>query len=196
VATFTTHVQWITRGCQRRAVVQALRRPLTESQIVAEARVRAPRIQLRDVWLCLRQCTALGLTYCLNPREATGKLYFLTHRGRKAVAAAFGERVQPLSQHIDWFRYAWVARAKIRRLALEAMANASRKTVGQIRRKMLQSHPVADGQTRRALLELARCNLIRDGQLISEAKRKQYQLTAAGRRVVAELRRSPSLGTI
>src|SRR5688500_815472 len=115
---------------------------MTESQICSKARALAPRIQLRDVWFLVRQCSAQGLTYCLNPGQVTGKLYFLTDLGRAVVEAAFGQKVDPCPPGIDWKRYALVVRAKIRCLVLQEIAKPCRFgragiTASEIRRRLL-----------------------------------------------------------
>src|SRR5262245_25844690 len=78
-------VPWLKRGRQRAAVAQALRKPMTSTEICAAARALNPRIQLRDVWHLLRQMQQRGLVHCMNQRLITGRLYALTERGRDEV---------------------------------------------------------------------------------------------------------------
>ena len=58
---------WLNRGRQRQAVALAMRKPMTSKEICATARVRTPRLQLRDVWHLLKEMQARGLVICYNP---------------------------------------------------------------------------------------------------------------------------------
>jgi hypothetical protein len=48
-------VPWLKRGTQRAAVAQALRKPMTGTEICTAAQSFNPRIKLRDVWYLLRE---------------------------------------------------------------------------------------------------------------------------------------------
>jgi hypothetical protein len=123
-------VDWIQQGCQRRAVVQALYKPLSGREILEIARTWAPEIQLRDVWFVLQQLGEKALARCLTPELATGNLYCLTARGSALKASAFGTPTPALPVGIDWIRYAFVVRARVRRMVVGEIgspAGAARK---------------------------------------------------------------------
>jgi len=86
----TTLGKWLQRGRQRAAVAGSLRKPMTASEICRAARQTNPHVQLRDIWLIMRQLEEKKLVVCLNPRQTNGKLYSLTDHGREVVAAGFG----------------------------------------------------------------------------------------------------------
>jgi hypothetical protein len=187
-------VVWLRRGRQRRAVAQAITKPITETQILERARSWAPRIQLRDVWYLLRQLREKKFAYCLTPRLTTGKLYFLTNQGRAAVTATFGQAVSELPHGIDWNRYALVVRARTRREVLEEVARRHAlgkegRTASEIRRQLLDRHPVGLNPTLRAIAVLAKLRLTRPIDRADTGRSKLYVLTAMGRRIVEELRR-------
>src|SRR6266571_2301324 len=97
-----TPAGWLRRGRQRSAVAQAIRKPMTSSQIWHAAREFNPRIQLRDVWFIMRQLAGRKLVVCLNPRRTNGRtngrLFYLTDQGRKLAATAFGVKRDPLPE--------------------------------------------------------------------------------------------------
>src|SRR3989442_9724053 len=111
-------VRWAKRGRQRRAVVQVLRKPMTGSQICKAARAIAPLVQLRDVWWLCRELEGHGLVVGLNSHRVTGRVYFLTERGRAVVRRVFGQEVKPVPDRMDWKRYGWLVRGRIRRQVL------------------------------------------------------------------------------
>src|SRR6185436_4065957 len=92
------YTKWLRRGCQRAAVAQVLRKPMTPAQICVAARPLNPRIQLRDIWLLMRQFKVRGLAVCPNPKQITGRLYYLSDKGRAAVLSAFGISFEGPSQ--------------------------------------------------------------------------------------------------
>src|SRR3989442_8248237 len=125
-----TTVRWLQRGRQRSAVVLALHKPMTSSEICAAARRINPRVQLRDVWFIIRQLMQRKFVHCLNPRRTNGQLFYLTDQGRDAVAAAFGRRCDPLPQNVNWRKYGDVVRGNTPRLVLEGLGRLGKRTCG------------------------------------------------------------------
>jgi len=121
-------IMWIHRGRQRSAILQVLRKPMTATEICRAARTLAPRIQLQDIWLLMRQFNERNLTLCFNPKQTAGRLYFLTDYGRGIVQKAFGKKVVQAPPSTDWRRYAWVVRAKLRRVTLLSVAKLQERS--------------------------------------------------------------------
>lgn len=187
-------VSWLKRGRQRQAVAQALRKPMTAKEICVAARIQSPCLQLRDVWHLLKQMQERGLATCHNPRLVTGRLYELTARGRAAVVVAFGAEIAAPSENIDWRKYSWVVRAKIRRLTLVALADLETKfgeaqTATAVRKHLRTEHPVGLNPVVRALKELLHLGLVREAGVTQKRCCKLYRLTPAGRRIVEQLQR-------
>src|SRR6266487_5985855 len=102
---------WLTRGRQRAAIAQTLRKPMTATEICAAARTITPRIQLRDVWFLMQQFEKQGLAICSNPKQSSGRVYCLTEKGRAAVFATFDISMASPPEDFDWRRYSYVIRA-------------------------------------------------------------------------------------
>jgi Fe2+ or Zn2+ uptake regulation protein len=187
-------VPWLQRGRQRAAVAQALRKPMTATEICSAARTMNPRIQLRDVWHLLRQMQDRELVDCINPRLVTGRLFVLTMRGRYDVHAAFGTVVPTPPSNIDWRKYSWVVRAKIRRLVLtgvgqlETRTNAP-QTATAIRKYLRTDHAVGLNPVLRALKDLLKLGMVQQAGVTDERACKLYRLTRMGRRILYQLNR-------
>jgi len=174
---------WLKRGRQRAAVAQVLRKPMTETQICVAARRIAPRIQLRDVWHLLTSMRQQGLVACLNPNALTGKVYALTNKGRRAVTASFGGQSLPPAKWVDWRRYGWVVRGRVRRMVLMELTRpwaVGGGTASEIRRRLRDRCPVGLNPTVRALKELVQAKLVKVEQDGRNRLRKQYVLTRQG----------------
>jgi len=185
---------WLKHGTQRQAVAQALRKPMTTKEICLAARVQAPRLHLRDVWHLLGEMRARGLVACHNPRLVTGRLYELTTRGRAAVAAAFVINIHAPPANIDWHKYSWVVRARVRRLTLVGLIEREAKTQkGQtataVRKHLGPENTVGFNRLLRALKDLVRLGLVRQAGMTQKGCRKLYQSTVTGRRIVEQLKR-------
>jgi len=133
-----------------------------------------------------------GLVSCLNPRLVTGRLFSLTPRGGAAVAEVFGIAVEPTPGGIDWRRYAWVVRAKVRRLTLGGLEclesrTGQAQTATAIRKHLKTDHPVGLNPVLRALKDLVRLGLVREAGATAERGLKRYGLTPAGKRVWLQL---------
>jgi hypothetical protein len=185
---------WLKRGTQRQAVAQALRKPMTATEICAAAQAHNSRLQLRDAWHLLTEMQERGLVTCHNPRLVTGRLYELTARGKAAVGVAFGVAINAPQANIDWRKYSWVVRAKVRRLTLLGLAEleaktGERQTATAIRKYLRPEHPVGLNPVARALKELLRLGLVREAGVTRKRCCKLYQLTSAGGRIVEQLGR-------
>lgn len=193
--TIQSESTWLHRGKQRSAVAKVLLHPMTGSEILERAHCFAPRMHLRDVWFALRELALHGLVYCLNPKLGNGKVFFLTDNGRTVVKAAFGCNVDAPPQNLDWNCVGKVVRARIRRSVLEEIGKASPhglpgKCASEIRRNLVERKPMELSRAIRALGELSRFKLIRVAGYTPKPRKKLYQLTAQGRRVVEILKRS------
>jgi hypothetical protein len=178
---------WLKRGRQRSAVARVLRKPLTTSEICRIARHHNLHIQLRDVWHVMNELREHGLATCLNPRYVTGKLYALTGRGKIAVEKAFGIKVEPLVQSVDWGIYAQVVRAKIRKvvlLELAQMPDGVAKTASNLRKRLRSKYPIGLNPTIRALKELTKLGLVQPCPAFAGGGRRSYAVTARGRSII------------
>jgi hypothetical protein len=131
--------EWLKRGRQRAAVAQTLKKAMTGTEICAGARALTPHIQLRDVWHLLQQMQERDLISCLTPRLVTGRLYCLTAKGRSALHNAFGMPVNKPPSNIDWRKYSWVVRAKIRRLTLIGLGQLEEELASRKPRRLSEN---------------------------------------------------------
>jgi len=182
-------VPWLKRGSQRAAVAQALCKPMTGMEICTVARTINPRIQLRDVWHLLRQMQDREMVYCINPRLVTGRLFAMTERGRDEVHAAFGIIVGIPPAGLDWRKYSWVVRAKIRRLTLAALGQlesrtSTPQTATAIRKFLRTEHTVGLNPVMRAIKDLVKLGLVQQDGVTDERSCKLYRLTKMGRRIL------------
>jgi DNA-binding PadR family transcriptional regulator len=163
---------------------------MTTSEICVEARQMGPKIQLRDIWLILREMEARGLVNCLNARHVTGKLYALTLRGRRTVKEAFRIHVSRPPNDVDWRKYARVSRAKVRRLILQQLSGllpGIAATATAIRKGLREHHPLGLNPTIRALKELEQLGLLRSSLISNRDCRKRYRLSKSGAAVVQQI---------
>lgn len=186
--------EWLKRGRQRAAVAQTLRKPMTGTEICSAARDLSARIQLRDVWHLLREMEQRDLVLCLTPRLVTGRLYCLTAKGRTVVHDEFEISVNGPSSAIDWRKYSWVVRAKIRRLALIGLGQLEEKTgepqtATAVRKCILPEHGVGLNPAIRALKDLLKLGLVQHAGLTKKRCCTLYRLTPAGRRILEQLQR-------
>ena len=188
------HSDWLKRGKQRAAIARVLRKPMTASEICAAAREYAPRLQLRDVWFLMRQLAERGLARPLNERSNNGRLYGLTDWGAQAVATAFGLDVSPVSASLDWRRYSWVVRARVRKRVLVGLAQLETRspaghTASSLRRFIRPDYPVGLNPVLRAVRELADKQLIACVGTTKLRSCKLYRLMPSGRAIVRQLQR-------
>ena len=185
---------WLKRGKQRKAVAQVLRKPMSAKEICVAARAFTPRLQLRDVWHLLKEMRERGLVSCHNPRLVTGRLYDLTDRGKSAVRVAFGAEIPTESNNVDWRKYSWVVRARVRRLTLLGLAELESKmhegqTATAIRKHFRAEHSVGLNRVVRAVKDLLQLGLVKVPGLTRKRGCKLYCLTPAGMRIVEQLHR-------
>ena len=190
----TTLGKWLQRGRQRAAVAGSLRKPMTASEICRAARQTNPHVQLRDIWLIMRQLQEKRLVLCLNPRQTNGKLYSLTDHGREVVATAFGVNRDPVPGNLNWRIYGNVARGKIRRVVLEGLGTLGERTgeaqtAAALRKSLRNGHPMGLNQVIRALRELESLGLVRKLGVTRKQSRKLFALTSSGQKIVEQLRR-------
>ena len=183
---------WLKRGRQRAAVAQTLRKPLTGTELCRATRVLNPLIQLRDVWHLLREMQHRDLIVCLTPRLVTGRLYCLSVKGNTAVHDAFGISITEPPSGIDWRKYSWVVRAKIRRLALVALGQLQKKigspqTATAVRKHLRSEHGVGLNPVIRAMKDLVKLALVQEAGVTEQRCCKLYRLTPAGSRILQQL---------
>lgn len=184
--------KWLKRGRQRTAVLRVLRKPMPASEIFDAARTLNPRVQLRDLWLILPQLTSRGLVTCLTPRQGNGRLFMLTPIGRRLVKHAFDLDVAPEPGDVDWRRYSWVVRARVRRATLLGLSasverDGNARTATEIRKAIRGEFPVSLNPVLRSLKELLGKSLVRVTGTTAD-HRRQYSLTPAGQRIANQLR--------
>jgi DNA-binding PadR family transcriptional regulator len=184
--------EYLKRGRQRAAVAQTLKKPMTGTEICSAARALNPHIQLRDIWHLLHEMEQHELVFCLTPRLVTGRLYWLTAKGRMAVQDAFRISVNDPPSNIDWRRYSWVVRAKIRRLTLIGLGHLEEKggepqTATTVRKRLISEHGVGLNPVIRALKDLLRLGLVRHAGLTKKHCCTLYSLTPAGKRILEQL---------
>jgi hypothetical protein len=185
---------WLMKGRQKRSIVQVMRKPMTPAEIRKASRDLDPHIQLRDIWLILRQLETKGLVYCLNPHRITGDLYFFTEWGRHIAGGSLGIHVNPEPGNVNWRLYGRVASARVRRTVLLELARLEQRgfpeiTAAIVRKELRGRFPIALNQTVRALKELERYRLIFCSGLTRKRLKRKYQLAEAGKLVVEELLR-------
>lgn len=184
---------WILNGRQRAAVARVLRKPMTGAEICAAARRFAPKIQLRDVWFLMLKFQRRGLAICLNPNQVTGRLYCLTDTGHAAVFDAFTVTPPGIATDVDWKKYSFVIRAKVRRLVLNALSLLENhtqlpQTATMIRKRLRDEHGVGLRQVIQAIHDLAKIGLVCQDGVTEERRCKLYRLTPAGIRILTQIR--------
>ena len=165
---------------------------MTGTKICAAARTLAPHIQLRDVSHLLREMQQRDLVLCLTPRLVTGRLYCLSAKGRAAVQSAFGSSIVELPSNIDWRRYSWVVRAKIRRLTLIGLGQLEDKagepqTATAVRKHLIPEHAVWLNPVIRSLKDLLRLGLVQRAGVTKKRCCTLYIVTPAGKRILDQL---------
>lgn len=163
---------------------------MTGAQICVEARRFNPKIQLRDVWFVLLQMQRRGLTVCLNPTQVTGRLYSLTDSGHAAVASAFSITLPGIAADVDWKKYSFVVRGKVRRMTLQTLASlvnltGEPQTATRIRQRL---NAVGFNQVMRAIKELKSAGLIQQAGVTDERCLKLYRVTPAAHKILASMK--------
>lgn len=159
-------------------------------EIWTQAKTVSSQIRLRDVWRILKHLKDRSVVQCLSPCEPIGKIYYYTPLGCRVFQEAFGTPLNHTRSDMDWKSYSQVYRGKARRLLLKQMARPSvidqkGKSASQIRKIMLEIHPMWLSHTVRTLKELKALKLV-DTKEVGKSK-TLYELTDKGRELVAEL---------
>ncbi len=189
------HRAWIERGCQRRALLEALTKPKTPTQLCRGARIRAPCIQVRDVWLLLGQYMQQGLVDCLTPNEPIGKIFYLSSLGQRVACAMLAREVVTTPTDVDWCRYSRVVRAKARRVVVIELARPQGmgprgRTASMLRDQLRDTAKLGLNSVIRALNDLVSMRLVRCIAITPKRKQKVYGLTRSGRLIAEWLRRT------
>jgi len=184
---------WILHGRQRAAVARVLRKPMTGAEVCAAARIFNPKIQLRDVWFVLLQMQRRGLCICLNPHQVNGRLYCLTDAGHAAVSSAFSVSLPGIADDVDWKKYSFVIRAKVRRLVLTTLAmledhTGLPQTATMMRKRLKDEHAIGLNSVIRAVSDLMRMDLVHQVGVTDENRCKLYRVTPAGRRILEQIK--------
>jgi len=74
---------WVVRGKQRTAILKAISRPKTPTQIRKNSLQFNGKISLNNTSDILRQFARKGIAVCLNAEAKVGRLYKLTDEGEK-----------------------------------------------------------------------------------------------------------------
>lgn len=175
--------KWLKAGCQRQAVAQVLTKPMIPSEICAAAKQHAPRIQLRDVWLVLKQMESKSLVSCLTPDVVTGKLFYWTNLGRQIAGKMFSVAFSELLTDIDWNLYSWVIRGSSRKQILLELTKAELDkpeglTPSEIKRRLRGSvYGISKNQILRALNELKQKRIVNSKPLFQCNGPKMYLIS-------------------
>jgi DNA-binding PadR family transcriptional regulator len=161
---------------------------MCSSELWEIAKQTVPQLQLRDLWLILRQMQSNGLGTRLSPNLPTGKVYALTELGRKVLRETFGLEGASPPARVHWHSYSLIARAKVRRLVLQEIGTGhvlsnQLKTASRIRKNLLDTHPLGLNAVLRALKELGALGLIAF-ELGAFREKKLYRLTRRGKRIL------------
>jgi len=133
-----------------------------------------------------------GLVVCLNPHQVTGRLYCLTDAGHAAVSSAFALTLPGIVEDVDWKKYSFVIRAKVRRLVLTTLAMLEvhtdlPQTATMIRKRLKDEHAIGLNSVIRAVNDLMRMDLIHQVGVTDERCCKLYRLTPSGRAIAKQL---------
>jgi hypothetical protein len=74
---------WTVRGIQRTAVLKAMDKPRTVTDICKKSKYYNEKISLNNCSDILRSFAKIGLGICLNGHDRTGRLYKLTEEGEE-----------------------------------------------------------------------------------------------------------------
>lgn len=178
---------------QKTALLETLQKPMTGTDLLAAMCRKCPRVQLRDIWRLLKNLERREWVYCLTPDEVTGRLYFFTEKGRRVMRRDFNTQVKPLPPLVNWKKYAWVTRGQARKAVLLATGwfppsqeKPEPKTISQIRKQLIQIHPLGLGGAIRAMHELADMKLVQRVGVTRKRGNALYLPTLAGRRIIEQ----------
>jgi len=184
--------KWLRRGKQRKAVAVVLATPMTTKQIWEAAKPFSPHLQARDVSTQLGRFVKRGLAECLTPRRITDRLYFWTDRGRRIASQAFGKRIQPAPDGVNWAKYAEVMFARTRLRVFRSMdkrapAQSPGWTASMLKKELSNIKGIHLNAVSRALKELLALRLIRCVGVTRKSSLKLYAITPSGRKLLDNL---------
>jgi DNA-binding PadR family transcriptional regulator len=180
---------------QKTALIKALRKPMTGTELLEAMCEECPNAQLRDIWRLLKNLEKRGLVYCLTPEEITGRLYFFTEKGLEMARNNYDISIDP-SPPLDWKKYSQVVRGLARKAVLMAIGSSpllsetlEPKTATQVR-KYLVNHkqPMGLGGTIRAIHELERMGLVHRVGVTSKRSCPLYLPTEEGRKFIDQIK--------
>ena len=166
------------RGKQRKAVYEALTRPMTGRQLLKLARRVAPSMTYQDLRHILRNFQQTGLVTCLNPESQTGRFYVVT---------PFEEKISQASRQIHLC--AKVSRAKTRLAVLKEVAKerffeSHPLTATQIKKYMRESYPLGLNHVISALKFLESHGLVEVIDRTNKRDLKIYQVSSLGKTIL------------
>jgi Fe2+ or Zn2+ uptake regulation protein len=185
---------WWQRGCQRKAVAEALVKPMTAWEIWAQAKTKASKIQVRDVWHLLREFEAHGDVKCLSGTNGNGAVYYWTETGRKRVGQKLNRTLLPAPSEFPWSAYSFVMRGAVRRALVKEMSRpayafAAEVTASWLRKQVRATLPLTLNALLRTLKQLQQAGVI--AATVTPRERRAYHLTKIGQRI-AELLKTES----
>ncbi len=129
-------LEWVKRSHRRTAVMKAMTKPKTISEIREEALKGVG--SLSNTTELLQELVREGLVVWLNEEEKVGRLYCLTKRGKQTQKKLLGS--DPVYHELTpgiLTDYVWVMRGKHRRAVIRAMGG--KKTPSQIHGDVVRS---------------------------------------------------------
>ncbi len=174
-------------GVQQKAVLLSLQLPRTGKHILRIALLTAPKLTYYDLRHILRDFEKRKYIQCLNTNEKTGRIYKLTRLGNQlAIHIDSSFKQEPLPAGIDWNIYARVCRSNTLESVLLQLSvthfGTERKTPTQIRKQLLEKHPMSLSLTIRAITSLVKTGLVCSAMSTSKDGRlSYYTLTPKGR---------------
>lgn len=196
-----TDARWIQNGQWRLALVSALKRPITGNELHTAMRATqaAKKIRLHDISLLLRQFEARKIVICLTPRETSGRVFYLTEKGRRLRRKLFQTPVPALPHGVNWTKYSYLIRAPVRRLALFEMADvplgqSKLKTPTTLRKAMDDKHPLCLADAIRVMNKLEELKLVERADITDKNGRALFQITPSGLRLAQLLKSVTNTG--
>lgn len=187
--------KWIAGGPRRRSMAQIIRKPMTSREIHQALERSGVVMREEDVTHLIRRFERTGLLRCLNQRAVTGRLYFWTAFGVRAVEGIGLHEVLALPRQMDWDTYAWVIRAKTRKAVATSLVPPDLEiaplamSATEIRHSLRSSHPLSLNAVGRALKELRRHGVLRCVGTTGVRRGKHYGLTRKGAAIVRQILR-------
>ncbi|MFA6286046.1 MAG: hypothetical protein WC661_01580 [Opitutaceae bacterium] len=189
-------IPWLQRGNQRRAVARSLVGIMTGTQLWHQARLHAPRINLRDVRAILRQLETQTLVRCINPEATSGRLFCVTPVGRVVFDQTFerSSAMPSLPEGVFPWQLSFLFRGHVRQAVFRAVCEPPlgkplEQSATSIKRQLRETCPLTLNQTIRALRELEHAQLIHSVDPV--CRRHLYLPTPEAIRLAAYLDRTP-----